>query len=144
MISMNKVLLIGKLGKDPETRNTPRGSVTSFSLATSESWKKDGEWQDKTEWHNVVIFNEFLIKAAEKAEKGWTVLIEGQIQYRKWQDQNGNDKYTTEIVLPKFGGVFKVVEKKAGASSGEEVAKPQRQYVPKQPTQAELDDEIPF
>lgn len=101
--SVNKVTLLGNLGVDPEVRRTQSGSpVVSFSLATSESWRDraSGEKREKTDWHNVVIWNEGLCKVAEQyLRKGSKVYIEGKLQTRKWQDQSGNDRYTTEIVL---------------------------------------------
>jgi len=101
--SLNKVMLIGNLGKDPEVRTFQNGGkVCNFSIATSESWKdrNTGERQEKTEWHNVAIFNEGLAGVAERyLKKGSKVYVEGQLQTRKWTDQNGNDRYTTEVVL---------------------------------------------
>ncbi len=106
--SVNKVILVGNLGKDPEARSMNNGGeVVSFSLATSESWndKQSGEKRDKTEWHNVVIFNENLGRIAKQyLRKGSSCYVEGQLQTRKWTDQNGNDKYTTEVVLQRFRG----------------------------------------
>jgi single-strand DNA-binding protein len=106
--SVNKVILIGNLGKDPEARSMNNGGeVVSFSLATTESWndKQSGEKRDKTEWHNVVIFNENLGRIAKQyLRKGSSCYVEGQLQTRKWQDQEGRDRYTTEIVLQRFRG----------------------------------------
>jgi single-strand DNA-binding protein len=106
--SVNKVILVGNLGKDPEARSMNNGGeVISFSVATSESWndKQSGEKRDKTEWHNVVIFNENLGRIAKQyLRKGSSVYLEGQLQSRKWQDQNGNDRYTTEVVLQRYRG----------------------------------------
>jgi single-strand DNA-binding protein len=106
--SVNKVILVGNLGKDPEARSMNNGGeVVSFSVATSESWndKQSGEKRDKTEWHNVVIFNENLGRIAKQyLRKGSSVYLEGQLQSRKWQDQNGNDRYTTEVVLQRYRG----------------------------------------
>lgn len=104
--SLNKVELIGHLGADPEVRNLPSGGkVVNLRIATSESWrdKNSGEKRDKTEWHSVVIFNEPLAKVAEQyLRKGAKVFVEGSLQTRKWQDQNGNDRYSTEVVLQAF------------------------------------------
>ena len=112
--SVNKVILIGNLGKDPEVRRLNSGDqVVSFSLATSETWrdKTSGERKERTEWHNVVIFNENLGKIAEQyCKKGSKVYIEGQLQTRKWQDQSGADKYTTEVVLQRFRGELTLLE----------------------------------
>ena len=104
--SLNKVLLIGRLGKDPELREFPSGGkVCNFSLATSETWKDSntGERQERTSWHNIAIFNERLAEIAEQyLRKGSQVYIEGQLETRKWQDQAGNDRYTTEIHCTDF------------------------------------------
>lgn len=106
--SVNKVILIGNLGADPEARSMGNGGeVVNFNLATSESWtdKASGEKRDKTEWHRVVIFNENLGRIAKQyLRKGSSVYIEGSLQTRKWQDQQGQDKYTTEVVLQRFRG----------------------------------------
>ncbi|MEO1151979.1 MAG: single-stranded DNA-binding protein [Pseudomonadota bacterium] len=106
--SINKVILVGNLGADPEIRQTKDGKpIANLSIATSESWKdrNTGERREKTEWHRVVIFNEGLSRIAEQyLRKGSKVYLEGQLQTRKWQDQNGQDKYTTEVVLQGFGG----------------------------------------
>lgn len=106
--SVNKVILIGNLGADPEIRRTQDGRpIANLSVATSESWKdkNTGERREKTEWHRVVIFNEGLCKVAENyLKKGSKVYIEGQLQTRKWQDQSGQDKYSTEVVLQGFSG----------------------------------------
>ena len=106
--SLNKVLLIGRLGKDPELREFPSGGkVCNFSLATSETWKDSstGERQERTSWHNIAIFNERRAEIAEQyLRKGSQVYIEGQLETRKWQDQAGNDRYTTEVVLKNFRG----------------------------------------
>ena len=101
--SVNKVILIGNVGKDPEIRRTQDGRpIASLRIATSESWrdKTTGERKERTEWHNIVIFNENLGKVAEQyCKKGTKVYVEGQLQTRKWQDQSGNDRYTTEVVI---------------------------------------------
>ena len=106
--SVNKVILVGNLGADPEARSMNNGGeVVQLSIATSESWtdKQSGEKRDKTEWHRVVIFNENLARVAKQyLRKGSSVYLEGQLQTRKWQDQSGQDKYTTEVVLQRFRG----------------------------------------
>ena len=104
MASLNKVLLIGNLGKDPEVRYTTSGTaVASFSLATSEKFKnKGGEWEERTEWHNVILWGRLAEIAGEYLGKGKTVYIEGRLQTRKWQDKEGKDRYTTEIVGEKM------------------------------------------
>jgi len=112
--SVNKVILVGNLGRDPEVRKMGSGdSVVSFSLATTESWrdKATGERREKTEWHRVVIFNENLAKVAEQyLKKGSKVYIEGQLQTRKWQDQSGQDRYSTEVVLQQFRGELTMLD----------------------------------
>ena len=114
--SVNKVTLVGNLGKDPEVRKMQSGdSVVSFSLATSESWrdKNSGERKEKTEWHNIVIFNDGIAKVAEQyLKKGMKVYIEGALQHRKWQDQSGQDRYTTEVVLQKYRGELQMLDSK--------------------------------
>jgi single-strand DNA-binding protein len=116
--SVNKVILVGNLGKDPEVRRLNSGDqVVNFSVATSETWrdKTSGERKERTEWHNVVIFNENLGKVAEQyCKKGTKVYIEGQLQTRKWQDQSGNDRYTTEIVLTRFRGELQLLDSRGG------------------------------
>ncbi len=104
MASLNKVMLIGNLGKDPEVRYTASGTaVVGFSLATSEKYKsKSGEWEEKTEWHNITLWGRLAEIAGEYLSKGKTVYIEGRLQTRKWQDRDGKDRYTTEIVGEKM------------------------------------------
>jgi single-strand DNA-binding protein len=118
--SVNKVILVGNLGADPEIRRLNSGDpVVNIRIATSESWrdKNSGERKEKTEWHNVVIFNDNLAKVAEQyLKKGAKVYVEGQLQTRKWQDQSGNDRYTTEIVLQKFRGELQMLDTKNGGS----------------------------
>lgn len=108
MPSLNKVMLIGRLGKDPEIKKVGDGEVCNFSVATSESWKdkRSGERKERTEWHTIVVWNENAINFADKyLKKGDLVYIEGQIQTRKWEDQDtGKDRYATEVVVPAFGG----------------------------------------
>lgn len=108
--SVNKVILVGNLGADPEVRNTNDGRpIVNLRIATSERWrdKNSGEQRERTEWHRVVIFNEGLCRVAEQyLRKGSTVYIEGQLQTRKWQDQDGNDRYSTEIVLQGFNSTL--------------------------------------
>ncbi len=128
-MSVNKVILVGRLGKDPETRYMTNGeAVTNVTLATSENWKdKNGEKQDKTEWHNLVFYRRLAEIAGEYLKKGSQIYVEGKLQTRKWQDKEGKDRYTTEIVVnemqmlgSKSGGSsnFEVVEKTAAVSSG--------------------------
>ena len=123
--SLNKVILIGNLGKDPEIRKLGSGDpVVNLSVATSESWrdKQSGERKEKTEWHRVVIFNEQIAKVAEQyLKKGMKVYVEGQLQTRKWTDQSGAEKYSTEIVLQKFRGELQMLDGKSegGARGGD-------------------------
>src|SRR5436190_13330692 len=117
MAGVNKVILVGNLGADPEARSLNNGGeVVNMRIATSEQWKnKDGERQERTEWHNVVIFNENLGRVAKSyLKKGSKVYLEGQIQTRKWTDQTGNDRYTTEIVLQKFRGELVLLDSRDG------------------------------
>ncbi|MDR0252414.1 MAG: single-stranded DNA-binding protein [Brucellaceae bacterium] len=120
--SVNKVILVGNLGADPEIRRLNSGEpVANLRIATSESWRdrQSGERKDKTEWHSVVIFNENLAKVAEQyLKKGAKVYIEGQLQTRKWTDQNGNERYTTEIVLQKFRGELQMLDSRGEGGSG--------------------------
>ena len=159
--SVNKVILVGNLGADPEVRSMNSGDkVVNLRIATSESWrdKATGERKEKTEWHRVVIFNEQLAKVAEQyLKKGSTVYIEGQLQTRKWTDKDGQEKYSTEIVLQKFRGELTMLggrgdgggaaagggggERSYGGSAGRSSggsAGGGRDY------SADLDDEIPF
>jgi single-strand DNA-binding protein len=118
--SVNKVILIGNLGADPEVRHTQDGrSICNLRLATTESWrdKQSGEKREKTEWHSVVIFNEQLGKIAQQyLKKGAKVYIEGQLQTRKWQDNSGNDRYTTEVVLQNYAGQLTMLDGRNGGS----------------------------
>ena len=120
MAGVNKVILVGNLGADPEARSLNNGGeVVNMRVATSESWKdKDGNRQEKTEWHNVVIFNDNLAKVAEQyLKKGAKVYIEGQLQTRQWEDQSGQKRYTTEIVLQKYRGELQMLDTRSGGSS---------------------------
>jgi len=120
--SVNKVILIGNLGRDPEIRRTQDGRpIANLRIATTESWrdKNSGERREKTEWHSVVIFNEGLCRVAEQyLKKGAKVYLEGQLQTRKWQDQQGQDRYSTEVVLQGFNGVLTMLDGRSGAGGG--------------------------
>ena len=120
--SVNKVILIGNLGRDPEVRSFQNGGkVCNLRIATSETWKdrNTGERREKTEWHSVAIFQEGLVRIAEQyLKKGSKVYIEGQLQTRKWQDQSGADKYSTEVVLQGFGGTLTMLDGRDGGGSG--------------------------
>jgi single-strand DNA-binding protein len=126
MAGVNKVILVGNLGDDPESRSLNNGGeVVNLRVATSESWKdRDGNRQERTEWHRVVIFNENLGKVAKSyLRKGSKVYLEGQIQTRKWQDQSGADRYSTEIVLQRFRGELVLLDSRgagAGGSGGDD------------------------
>ncbi|MBU2678059.1 MAG: single-stranded DNA-binding protein [Gammaproteobacteria bacterium] len=149
---INKVIIVGNLGQDPETRYMPSGSaVTNFTVATNESWKdkQTGEQKDRTEWHRVAMFNRLAEIAAEYLRKGSQVYIEGKLRTRKWQGQDGNDRYTTEIIADEMqmlgsrgdsGGSFGGGSKgggKGGSKSGGSSAPPQ-------PGPDDFDDDIPF
>lgn len=122
--SVNKVILVGNLGKDPEIRRTQDGRpIANLSIATSESWrdKSSGEKREKTEWHRVVIFNENLCKVAEQyLRKGAKVYIEGALQTRKYQDQSGQERYSTEVVLQNFNGTLTMLDGRTGAGGMQE------------------------
>jgi single-strand DNA-binding protein len=120
--SVNKVILIGNLGRDPEARSFPNGGkVVNLRIATSERWRdrNTGENKERTEWHSVAIFNENLARIAEQyLRKGSKVYIEGQLETRKWQDQSGQDRYTTEVVLRQYRGELTLLDGRGDAPSG--------------------------
>ena len=120
--SLNKVMLIGNLGADPEVRSFQNGGkVCNLRIATTENWKdrNSGERQERTEWHTVAIFSEGLVSVAERyLRKGSKVFVEGQLQTRKWQDQSGNDRYSTEVVLRGFNGTLTMLDGPGGGSGG--------------------------
>ena len=124
--SVNKVILVGNLGADPEIRRLNSGDpVVNFSIATSENWrdKNSGERKEKTEWHNVVVFNDNLVKVVEQyLKKGMKVYVEGQLQTRKWQDQSGQDRYTTKVVLQKFRGELQMLDARGQGGEGGQVS----------------------
>jgi single-strand DNA-binding protein len=162
--SVNKVILVGNLGKDPEVRHTQDGKpIVNFSLATTESWrdKASGERKEKTEWHRVVIFNEAIAKVAEQyLKKGSSVYVEGQLQTRKWTDKDGAEKYSTEIVLQQYRGELTMLGGKpgggdnagggySGGDSGFGASSPMDRPRAagggaKQTFARDLDDEVPF
>ena len=155
--SVNKVILIGNLGKDPEVRRTQDGRpIVNLSVATSDTWrdKATGERREKTEWHRVVIFNEGLCRVAEQyLKKGSKIYVEGQLQTRKWQDKDGNDKYSTEVVLQGFNSQLTMLDGRqgggearepAGASSGDFGRSSALGGGGGRSFDKELDDEIPF
>ena len=154
--SVNKVILIGNLGADPEIRHMQDGRpVCNLRVATSESWrdKATGERRERTEWHRVVIFNEGLCKIAEQyLRKGSKVYLEGQLQTRKWQDQSGQDRYSTEVVLQGFNSALTMLDSRSGESGGFSGSRDSAgagagargASEGGQDFAAELDDEIPF
>ena len=153
--SVNKVILIGNLGADPEIRTLNSGDrVANLRVATSETWRdrSSGERKERTEWHRVVIFNDNLVKVAESyLKKGAKVYIEGAIQTRKWQDQSGQEKFSTEVVLQKFRGELTMLDGRGeGGGAGEDYGAGGGGFQRAQPSgpresfSADLDDEIPF
>ena len=157
--SVNKVILVGNLGKDPEIRRTQDGRpIANLSVATSESWrdKNSGERKEKTEWHRVVIFSEGLCKIAEQyLKKGSKVYLEGQLQTRKWQDKDGNDKYSTEVVLQGFNSALTMLDGRPGGGGGgaessdndfgsQGATTAQRKPAMAGSKRGDMDDEIPF
>ena len=149
--SVNKVILVGNLGKDPEVRRMTSGEpVVNLSVATSESWKdkSSGERKEKTEWHRVVIFNENLAKVAEQyLKKGAKVYLEGALQTRKWTDKDGAEKYSTEIVLNRFNGTMVMLDGRSGGGGGDGGfggGGRGTNGAPSNFQRDELDDEIPF
>ncbi|MDO8465325.1 MAG: single-stranded DNA-binding protein [Gallionella sp.] len=153
-MSVNKVILIGRLGKDPETRYMTNGeAVTNATLATSENWKdKSGEKQEKTEWHNLVFYRRLAEIAGEYLKKGSQIYVEGKLQTRKWQTKEGQDRYTTEIIVNEMtmlggkssgGGSFEVVENKPASSSGSAAA-PAKSAPAAKGSFDNFDDDIPF
>lgn len=143
--SVNKVILVGNLGRDPEVRHANDGTkIVNLSIATSESWKDKatGERKDRTEWHRVVIFNDKLGEVAEKyLHKGSSVYLEGQLQTRKWTDDKGQERYSTEIVLPRFNGHLTLLGNR-NAEGGAISSSSNGHETPAVPSH--LDDEIPF
>lgn len=156
--SVNKVILVGNLGRDPEVRHAQDGTkIVQLSIATSEAWKDrtTGERKDRTEWHRVVVFNDRLTEVCEKyLRKGAKVFLEGQLQTRKWTDQSGQEKYTTEIVLPKFRGELTMLDARSEGTTTSSLNEPSYgggfSYEPSAGTsqnhhaEPNLDDEIPF
>ncbi|MBP56534.1 MAG: single-stranded DNA-binding protein [Rhodobiaceae bacterium] len=145
--SLNKVMLIGRLGQDPEVRNTQDGrSLCTFSIATSESWndKNTGEKREKTEWHRVVVFNEGLVNIIQQyVKKGSNVFIEGQLQTRKWEDKDGIEKYTTEVVLQGFNSTFKMLDNRNSGSVDNNFSQDSA-ISDSSNFDSEIDDDIPF
>jgi single-strand DNA-binding protein len=160
--SVNKVILIGNLGRDPEIRSTQDGTrIANLSVATSENWrdKATGERKERTEWHRVVVFNDRLVDVIEKyLKKGAKVYLEGALQTRKWTDNSGQERYTTEVVLQRYRGELTMLDGRGGGGGGEGYAEeaPTEEYAAAAPRGGssgraerrapvqELDDEIPF
>ena len=158
--SVNKVILVGNLGRDPEVRFAQSGSkIVNMSVATSESWKdkQTGERKEKTEWHRIVIFNERLADVAEKyLKKGSKVYLEGALQTRKWTDKEGTEKYSTEVVIDRFRGELTMLDTKGGGGGGYSSDEPPPAESPSEgrsgggksgggkKSGGDLDDEIPF
>jgi single-strand DNA-binding protein len=167
MAGVNKVILVGNLGDDPEVRSLNNGGeVVNLRVATSENWKdRDGNRQERTEWHRVVIFNENLGRVAKSyLKKGSKVYLEGQIQTRKWQDNSGQDKYSTEVVLQRFRGELVLLDSRGGGGGGgsggygddayggssyggggsDFGGAPRQQSKPQPAFDSDLDDDVPF
>lgn len=150
--SVNKVILIGNLGRDPEVRHSQDGNkIVNMSVATSESWndRNTGERREKTEWHRVVIFNDRLGDIAEKyLNKGSKVYLEGQLQTRKWTGNDGQERYSTEVVLNRFRGELTMLDSRGGGGTQEfDSARPEPDYATPDGSSSvgdDLDDEIPF
>ena len=152
--SVNKVIIIGNLGQDPEVRNFPSGGkVCNFSVATSENWKdrNTGERRERTEWHRISITSEPLVRIAEQyLRKGAKVYLEGQLETRKWQDQSGQDRYTTEVVLRPYGSTMTMLDgRNDGAAQDSSFMRDQtsNDQIPDNTSpisNSDLDDEIPF
>ena len=147
MASVNKVILVGNLGRDPEVRHTQDGKpIVNLSLATSETWKdrQTGERKERSEWHRVVIFNEGLAKVAEQyLKKGSTVYIEGQVQTRKWTDKDGVEKYSTEVILQNYRGELVMLGGKRDSDAGQTESE-FKEAVRQTFANTDLSDEIPF
>ncbi|MEX0645515.1 MAG: single-stranded DNA-binding protein [Parvularculaceae bacterium] len=146
--SVNKVILIGNLGRDPEVRHTQDGRpIVNLSVATSENWKDKatGERRERTEWHRVVIFDENLARIAEQyLKKGAKVYLEGQLQTRKWQDKDGQERYTTEVVLQRFNSTLTMLDGRRDGAGGSDSASENGRGASSGGEKFELDDEIPF
>ena len=155
MAGVNKVILVGNLGDDPEARSLNNGGeVVNLRVATSEQWKdRDGNRQERTEWHRVVIFNENLGRVAKQyLRKGSKVYLEGQIQTRKWTDQSGQDRYSTEVVLQRFRGELVLLDRRDGGGGGDDYGGGSSDFGggsrpasrPQPAFDTDLDDDVPF
>lgn len=154
MAGINKVILVGNLGQKPEVKYASNGSaIANLSVATSESWtdKNTGQKQDRTEWHRVSLFGKLAEIAGQYLDKGSKVYVEGKLQTRKWQDQSGADRYTTEVVVSGFNGTLQMLDRREGASTGGEFSQAPSPTKPKEtidepitPVDNSFDDDIPF
>lgn len=146
---LNRVTIIGNLGRDPESRtfNGGNGGVVNMTVATTQKWKKGEEWQERTEWHRVVVFADYIRGyVMQYAVKGDLVMVEGELRTRKWQDQSGNDRYSTEIVVEKRSGSVRVFDKKGNERSGtgDTTGGGLSDSAGNDSYNDDLDDEIPF
>ena len=150
---INRVILVGHLGQDPEVRYMPNGNaVANFSVATSESWKdkQTGETRDRTEWHRIVVFGKLAEIAGQYIKKGSQVYLEGQLQTRKWQDQSGQDRYTTEVVINPIGGTLQILGSREngaderGHSTQNNLSRQQNKNAPAPQPPMDFDNDIPF
>lgn len=158
MAGINKVILVGNLGANPEVKYNQAGkAVANLSVATSESWtdKNTGQKNEKTEWHRVILFGKLAEISGQYLSKGSKVYVEGKLQTRKWQDQNGQDKYTTEVIVSGFSGTLQMLDKKDGNQPQQPAQQPQQQPAQGAPVQQQapaqqqqdgnpFDDDIPF
>lgn len=147
MVDLNRASLIGRIGKDPEIRRTQAGDpVVNFSVATSERWtdKGSGEKKERTEWTNIVIFGKLAGVAEKYLKKGMRVFVEGKLQTRKWQDKDGKDRYSTEVILQGYDSKMIMLEKKEGGSSGQENSGQSATASGSRDYSRDMDDEIPF
>lgn len=146
--SVNKCIIVGNLGKDPEVRNTQSGGkIVNLTIATSETWndKNSGERKERTEWHRVAIFNDRVADVAERfLKKGRKVYVEGVLRTRKWTDQSGQEKYTTEICIEQFRGDLVLIDSNRDGDQGQPRSADPRANVRPQPGYRDFDDEIPF
>ena len=144
---INRVILVGHLGQDPEVRYMPNGNaVANFSVATSESWKdkQTGENRDKTEWHRIVVFGKLAEIVGEYVKKGTQVYLEGQLQTRKWQDQSGQDRYTTEVVINPLGGTLQILGSRQHDGEHGQTSQSATKPVSNETPPADFDDDIPW
>ena len=143
--TVNKVIILGRLGKDPEMRYAPSGTaIATFSVATNSRQKAEGEWVDKTEWHNILAFGKSAEFAGEYLNKGKQVFIEGRLQTSNWEDQQGQKKYKTEIVVSEFQMIGSKSDSSGSSVQGERADEPKTEEAQTTPAAAEEDDDLPF